>query len=114
MCGIQKKIFSPVNKVFSEDLKEEDFYPELLESGRSRKIQYLLPVSFNLGAFVFDSENLEYVNESNAITTNQIKEYSKNELENNLELYKEKMTKYTYTFEKENDKYLLVSYKYKR
>ena len=36
------------------------------------------------------------------------------ELKNNLELYKEKMTKYTYTFEKENDKYLLVSYKYKR
>ena len=78
LCGIQKKIFSPVNKVFSEDLKEEDFYPELLESGRSRKIQYLLPVSFNLGAFVFDSENLEYVNESNTITTDQIKEYSKN------------------------------------
>ena len=47
-------------------------------------------------------------------SSENIKEYSKNELENNLELYKEKMTKYTYTFEKENDKYLLVSYKYKR
>ncbi|MGN0740744.1 MAG: extracellular solute-binding protein [Treponema sp.] len=90
-CGISKRLFSPINKIFSEDLEETDFYPDLLEAGRNGKTQYLLPVSFNLGTFVFDSENLEYVNESNTITIDQIKECSKNfNVKNKNDIY-EKM-----------------------
>lgn len=80
--GITKKLFSPVNSLFSDTqngggFRKSDFYPGLLQFGAVKNRQYLLPVSFNLGTFVFDHENARLVNGSNTITTEQIKECSK-------------------------------------
>lgn len=58
------------NKKLSSDL----FYTHLLESGKKRKIQYLLPVSFNLPAVIFSSDNRELVPDSYTLNLKQIRE----------------------------------------
>ena len=49
------------------------FYEQLLEAGKVRKTQYLLPVSFNLPAIIFDSANSSFVTENYTLSLNQIK-----------------------------------------
>lgn len=77
-CGIKKKLFASLEKVFDEEmLFPQDFYPELLEYGSDGKTQYLLPVSFNLGTFVCDVANQEIIDQdSTKITFDNLKEYS--------------------------------------
>lgn len=43
-----------------------------------------------------------------------INSFAVEEIEKNFDLYKEKLHKYIYTFKKENDNYLLVSFKYEK
>ena len=107
-----------INPIFAEYMITSDYLQEQINSsktmssqanlfqGKIRKLKGFLPpteLQQQFADFVKQVDKLKFEMEK-----------SLNELENNLELYKEKMTKYTYTFEKENDKYLLVSYKYKR
>ncbi|MCR4899439.1 MAG: hypothetical protein K5907_01305 [Treponema sp.] len=49
------------------------FYTQLLEAGKVRKTQYLLPVSFNLPALIFADSNKEYITENYTLSLNQIK-----------------------------------------
>lgn len=48
------------------------------------------------------------------ITDDNIDRYAISEIENNYELYKDKLHKVTYVFEKNNDKFLLVNLKHER
>lgn len=75
--GIKSNYFSSLNKIFTDDFNREQFYPELLQIGARGKKQFLLPVSFNLTALVFDLENSSFVKSSNTISVEQIKESSK-------------------------------------
>lgn len=74
--GIKKRLFKSISNVFSDSLKKEHFYKELLNIGKKGNTQYLLPVSFNIGALVFDINNSEYIETTNTITFDQIKEIS--------------------------------------
>ena len=49
------------------------FYSQLLEAGKIRKTQYLLPVSFNLPAVIFAESNKDYISENYTMTLDQIK-----------------------------------------
>ena len=57
-------------------LTSEIFYSQLLEAGRRKHIQYLLPVSFNLPAIIFSNENKDLVTDSYTLTMQQIREIS--------------------------------------
>ncbi len=68
-----KKNFSPIEKFFSQNkLPRAAFYAKLLDYGSVGGTQYLLPVSFNLPAVVFDENNMAYVKDSHILTLNQI------------------------------------------
>ncbi len=59
--GMQKKYFSRIDSLFGKNaLSKEIFYPFFLEAGQSNEKQYLLPVSFNLPALVFHTNNYDY------------------------------------------------------
>lgn len=77
--GMDKHMFLSVDSLFKkEQLFAEDFYTDLLNSGKKGNTQYLIPVSFNLGTLVCDITNKELVDQnSTTITFDQIKEYSK-------------------------------------
>lgn len=77
-AGIQKKQFKSLNSIFDDDFTKESFYSDLLKFGKKGNTQLLLPVSFNLGALVFDSDNLKYIDTSTSIDIDGIKEISKN------------------------------------
>ena len=49
------------------------FYDQLLEAGKVRKNQYLLPVSFNLPAVIFADSNSDFITENYTLTLDQIK-----------------------------------------
>ena len=57
-------------------LTSEIFYSQLLEAGRRKHVQYLLPVSFNLPAIIFSNENKDLVTDSYTLTMQQIREIS--------------------------------------
>ena len=57
-------------------LTSEIFYSRLLEAGRRKHVQYLLPVSFNLPAIIFSNENKDLVTDSYTLTMQQIREIS--------------------------------------
>jgi len=52
------------------------FYSQLLESGKIRKTQFLLPVSFNLPAVIFSNENSSYITENYTLSLDQIKAFA--------------------------------------
>ena len=57
-------------------LTSEIFYSQLLEAGRRKHVQYLLPASFNLPAIIFSNENKDLVTDSYTLTMQQIREIS--------------------------------------
>lgn len=68
-----KKNFSPVEKFFSQNkLPKTIFYDNMLAYGSSGGTQFLLPVSFNLPAVVFDEENAHYIKDNHILTLDQI------------------------------------------
>lgn len=74
--GMQKKYFSHLDSLFGKHaLSKQSFYPSLLEAGRLKKRQYLLPVSFNLPALVFLANNYDYPQEG-FLSFSDIKEIS--------------------------------------
>lgn len=58
---MRRNYFSRLDSLFgTHALSRERFYPSLLEAGQLKKKQYLLPVSFNLPALVFQTNNYDY------------------------------------------------------
>jgi len=55
-------------------LSSEDFYTQLIDSGKQYRGQYLLPVSFNLPCVMFASENRDLVKNNYTLTIDQIRE----------------------------------------
>lgn len=69
-----KKNFMPLNFLFERRyLTSHDFYTTLLNAGKYRSKQYLLPVCFNLPAMIFSAENKELVENSYTITLDQLR-----------------------------------------
>ena len=68
------KQFKSLDYLFDRQIISSSmFYDQLLEAGKVRKTQYLLPVSFNLPAVIFSNSNKEYISENYTLTLNQIK-----------------------------------------
>lgn len=69
-----KSYFKPVNYLFErKNLSSDLFYPQLLESGKVKNTQYLLPVSFNLPTIIFSDENKEYITDNYTLTIEQLR-----------------------------------------
>lgn len=69
-----RKNFEPVDFFFKESkLSLLDFYNQLLEYGKMNNRQYLLPVSFNLPAMVFNKKNETLVGTDHFLTLDQVK-----------------------------------------
>lgn len=69
-----KKNFKSLDYVFDNQLLESDiFYPQMLDSGKVNYTQYLLPVSFNLPAIIFATENKDLVSDSYTLSLDQIR-----------------------------------------
>lgn len=68
------KYFKQLDSIFDrKSISDTDFYPQLLESGKIRKTQYLLPVSFNLPAIIFSTKNSHLISEHYTLTLEQIR-----------------------------------------
>lgn len=78
-AGVEKKYFSSLSSLIKKNgpLDKDNFYPELLKTGRVGETQYLLPVSFNLPALVFYSENYESLQDYAMLSFDDIKSLSK-------------------------------------
>ncbi len=71
--------FLPITYLFDDKLiSKSQFYPQLLKYGQVKDQQYLLPVSFNIPAIVYSSNNEQLMPEGNLITPDQIKTLSAN------------------------------------
>lgn len=70
-----QKSFKSLDYLFDvKKLTSDIFYPQLLEAGKRKNVQYLLPVSFNLPAVIFSTENKELIPESYTLSLQQIRE----------------------------------------
>ena len=70
-----KKNFCSLDYLFTHNqISSEMFYKNLLDSGKVRHSQYLLPVSFNLPAVIFDKTNESFVSENYMLTLEQLRE----------------------------------------
>ena len=54
-------------------ISSQEFYKILLQAGKMAGRQYLLPVSFNLPAMIFSTENAEFVEDNYTINLEQVK-----------------------------------------
>ena len=76
--------FKSLDYIFDrQTISSSMFYEQLLESGKVRKTQYLLPVSFNLPAVIFSNSNSSRVSENYTLTLDQIKSAGMNYNEKN-------------------------------
>jgi ABC-type glycerol-3-phosphate transport system substrate-binding protein len=65
--------FRPLDTIFDkENLSSTIFYPQLLQAGEVNRTQYLLPVSFNLPAVIFSTDNQELVEDNYMLSLDQI------------------------------------------
>ena len=70
-----QKNFKSLSYLFdTKKLTSDIFYPQLLDSGKRKKVQYLLPVSFNLPAIIFSTENRDLIPDSYVLNLQQIRE----------------------------------------
>ncbi len=68
-----QKSFKSLDYLFdTKKLTSDVFYPQLLEAGKQKDRQYLLPVSFNLPAIIFSTENKDLVPDSYNLSLEQI------------------------------------------
>ena len=69
-----QKQFKSLDYLFDrQTISSSMFYTQLLDAGKVRNNQYLLPVSFNLPAVIFASANKDYIKENYTLTLDQIK-----------------------------------------
>lgn len=78
-AGIEKKYFANLSSLIKEKgpIDKAAFYPALLQTGRFNDKQWLLPVSFNLPALVFYSQNYESLQGAAMLSFDDIKQVSK-------------------------------------
>ena len=70
-----QKNFKSLSYLFdTKKLTSDIFYPQLLDSGKRKKVQYLLPVSFNLPAVIFSTDNKELIPENYNLSLEQIRQ----------------------------------------
>ena len=68
------KQFKSLDYLFDrQTISSSMFYTQLLDAGKVRKNQYLLPVSFNLPAVIFADSNSDFITENYTLTLDQIK-----------------------------------------
>ena len=71
------KYFKDLNYLFDRKvLTTSVFYPQLLQAGKQERSQYLLPVSFNLPAIIFSSENKDLITDNYTLNLEQIRSIS--------------------------------------
>ncbi|MCR5494604.1 MAG: hypothetical protein K6F15_03115 [Treponema sp.] len=69
-----KKTFEPVDFLFERKyISSNFFYKSLLDAGKIKHSQYLLPVSFNLPAIIFSRENTSKLENSYTISLEQLR-----------------------------------------
>ncbi len=69
--------FLPLDYFFDDQLiNKTQFYPQLLDFGKTGNQQYLLPVSFNLSAVVFSQSNSNSIPENHMLNPDQIRDTS--------------------------------------
>lgn len=69
-----KNNFRSMDYLFDRrNLSSDVFYPQLLQAGKVKNTQYLLPVSFNLPTIIFAEENKELVSDNYILTQDQIR-----------------------------------------
>ena len=69
-----QKSFKSLDYLFdARKLTSDDFYPQLLDCGKRKTTQYLLPVSFNLPTVIFATENKDQIPDSYVLSLNQIR-----------------------------------------
>lgn len=68
------KNFKNITSIFDSSFKEESFYPQFLEAGKIGKKQYLLPISFNLPAVIFSTENENFLSDDYVISLEAMKD----------------------------------------
>jgi ABC-type glycerol-3-phosphate transport system substrate-binding protein len=69
-----KRYFRPLDYLFTEQqINRYAFYRQLLEQGQINGKHYILPVSFNLPAVMFDAANQSYVPDGFMLTLDQIR-----------------------------------------
>lgn len=65
--------FRPLDTIFDrEHISSSVFYSQLLSAGQVKRTQYLLPVSFNLPAVIFSTDNQELVDDNYMLSLEQI------------------------------------------
>ena len=70
-----QKNFKSLEYLFdTKKLTSDIFYPQLLDSGKYKDRHYLLPVSFNLPAVIFASDNKELIPDSYVLSLEQVRE----------------------------------------
>ncbi|MBP5519920.1 MAG: extracellular solute-binding protein [Treponema sp.] len=70
-----KKYFKSLDYLFdTKKLSSDLFYSQVLDFGRHKKVQYLLPVSFNLPAIIFSAENHDLIPDNYVLSLEQIRE----------------------------------------
>ena len=68
------KQFKSLDYLFDRQIISSSmFYDQLLDAGKVRRNQYLLPVSFNLPAVIFADSNRDYIKQNYTLTLDQIK-----------------------------------------
>lgn len=68
------KYFKPLDYLFErQNLSSSIFYSQLLENGKIKNSQYLLPVSFNLPTIIFSGDNKEFITDNYTLTMEQIR-----------------------------------------
>lgn len=67
--------FLPLDYLFDDQLlKRAIFYPQLLKPGNVNGKQYLLPVSFNLGALIFSTDYADLIPDNYLLSPDQIRD----------------------------------------
>ncbi len=70
-----QKSFKSLDYLFdTKKLSSDVFYPQLLESGMRKDAHYLLPVSFNLPAVIFSTENKDLIPENYNLSLEQLRQ----------------------------------------
>ena len=69
-----QKNFKSLDYLFdTKRLASDEFYPQLLDSGKRKDVHYLLPVSFNLPAVIFSTDNKDQIPDSYVLSLDQIR-----------------------------------------
>ena len=74
-----RKYFSQLDFLFQEQqIFRTSFYSKILDYGMLNDKQYLIPVSFNLPAIIFNKKNESYVESTHLLNISQIKQFAGN------------------------------------